>query len=136
MFFSRWALIVALSVVVMFPPVFAIVSWGVEGVLETQQKGQGLGVAGLNALIVYTAGSFAAIWPVSLWASYRLLGGIGRKRRDPAPPPPASLVKIEALVLGEAVKSAPDTDLTGLDDVERVVPRVDAALGSAGAPRP
>lgn len=125
LFVTRWSLILLLSVVVMFPPVFAIVSWGVESAEKAQhaggakppagQRGRGLGVAGLNALIAYTVGSFVVIWPLSLWASYRLLRGVGQKRREPKPKPPeASLIRIEPQVLGAAEKSAPGTDLAEL----------------------
>jgi len=99
MLIVRWSLIVTLSVVVMLPPMWAISSWAVQNAEEEHRatrpkppagaKDLEMGLRGLDALIAYTAGSFVVLWPLSLWACYRLLRGIGQKRREPRPDPQA-----------------------------------------------
>ena len=115
---GRWALIVLLSVVIMFPPVWAISTWGVERAeaqhravrpkLAPGQKDFGFGLRGLGALVAYTAGSFVVIWPLSLWASYRLLRNIGRTRRAPVAPIPAAAVPTDlVLTRGQVIGGVP-----------------------------
>ena len=117
---ARWSLIVALSIVVVLPPIWAISSWAVQNAEEehratrpkppTAAKDLEMGLRGLDALIAYTAGSFVILWPLSLWACYRLLRGIGQKRREPrAEPPAAGLLNIEPQVISDE-KSAPGAD--------------------------
>ena len=111
MFLARWTLIVLLSIVVMFPPMWAITSWAVEPI-----TGKGLDLRGLGRLVAWAAMSFVVIWPISLWASYRLLRGVGRrseKKASPAPRP--DVIRIEPQILG-AEKSAPGADLSERGD--------------------
>ena len=119
MLLVRWTLIVSLSIAIMLPPIWAISAWAVERA-EAQhratrkpapgQKDFGFGLRGLEALVFYTAGSFVVIWPVALWASWRLLRNVGRTRRgtagsvqEGAPVIPAS----ELVVTREQVIGAP-----------------------------
>ena len=118
LFLTRWLLIFLLSLVVMLPPVWAIGNWGRERAEDEHraarpqaQKGQkdlSVGLRGLEGLVAYTAGSFVVVWPLSLWASYRLLRNIGRARREPETRKPAiaEIAPSELVVAREQVLGA------------------------------
>ena len=113
MLIIRWLLIFVLSLVIMFPPIWAITTWGVERTEAEErakrrkplpgQKHLDFGLRGLDALVVYTAGSFIVIWPLSVWASYRLLRNIGRRREREAAKPAATEAAPELIVVREQV---------------------------------